>query len=143
MHIVAQKFGIEPLIRLQQSVTSAVFNETKGNWKIKVEDSQGSEVESEVDIYVHATGVLSQVNRPNIAGLQSFTANPILHTAEFPLDLDWKTAFKDERVAVIGIGSSGLQTVGAIAPFCKSVDVFARSKFWVRRLYFLFAFTFL
>lgn len=36
--------------------------------------------------------------------------------------------------AVIGIGSSGLQTVGAIAPFCKSVKVYARSKFWVRCL---------
>lgn len=33
--------------------------------------------------------------------------------------------------AVVGIGSSGLQTIGTIAPFAKSVSVFARSKFWV------------
>jgi cation diffusion facilitator CzcD-associated flavoprotein CzcO len=32
--------------------------------------------------------------------------------------------------AVIGIGSSGLQTVGAITPYTKNVSVFARSKFW-------------
>jgi hypothetical protein len=37
--------------------------------------------------------------------------------------------------AVIGIGSSGLQTIGAITPYTKNVSVFARSKFWVRRDY--------
>ena len=73
----------------------------------------------------------SQVNRPAINGLENFTKNPILHTAEWPKDLDYKTAFKDEKVAVIGIGSSGVQTIGAITPYSKAVNVFARSPFWI------------
>lgn len=59
MHIVAQRFEIEPLIRLRHSVTSAVFDENKGNWRIKVENAEGAVEESEVDVFCHATGVLS------------------------------------------------------------------------------------
>lgn len=42
----------------------------------------------------------SQVNRPQIKGLEKFTKNSILHTAEWPKDLDYTTAFKDERMWV-------------------------------------------
>jgi len=91
----------------------------------------------------------SNVNRPDIPGLDTFTKKPILHTAEWPVDLNWEEEFKDERVyvsvtsfimnclltcwdsAVIGAGSSGVQTIGAISPHTKTLDVYARSKFWV------------
>ena len=40
----------------------------------------------------------SQVNRPNIKGIETFTKNPVLHTAEWDKSIDYKTAFKDEKV---------------------------------------------
>lgn len=32
---------------------------------------------------------------------------------------------------MIGVGCSGLQTIGTIAPHCKTLDVYARTKFWI------------
>ncbi|KAL8292694.1 hypothetical protein RQP46_001306 [Phenoliferia psychrophenolica] len=130
MKIVAQKGGVVPHIKLRHSIVGAAFNEATSTWSIKIQDVVGAITEQEFDIYVAATGVLSQVNRPDINGIKTFTKSPIIHTAEWPRDLDWKTAFQNERVGVIGIGSSGLQTIGAITPFTKSVEIFARSKFW-------------
>ncbi|KAK0462930.1 uncharacterized protein EV420DRAFT_1639018 [Desarmillaria tabescens] len=130
--IFAQKFGIVPFIRLRHKVTEAIYNNDLGTWDITVVNLGTSEVETKsYDVFCPATGVLSNVNRPAIPGLESFTKARVFHTAEWPVDLDWQNAFKDERVAVIGIGSSGLQTIGAIAPHCKNLDIYGRSKFWV------------
>ncbi|KAJ9093529.1 hypothetical protein QFC21_006363 [Naganishia friedmannii] len=131
MHIVAQKFGVEPLIKCNRTVKSATYSEETAKWTVEVEGKDSGVQKVEVDIYIPATGVLSQVNKPHILGIEDFPKNKVLHTAEWPKDLDYETAFKDENVAVIGIGSSGLQTIGTIAPFAKSVSVFGRSKFWI------------
>ncbi|KAJ9112511.1 hypothetical protein QFC22_006260 [Naganishia vaughanmartiniae] len=130
MHIVAQKFGVEPLIKCNRTIKSAICSEERCKWTLEVEGKDSDMETVEADIYINATGFLSQVNRPHIPGLEDFPEDRVLHTAEWPVDLDYETAFKDENVAVVGNGSSGLQTIGAIAPFAKSVSVFARSKFW-------------
>lgn len=128
----AQKYGIIPFIRLRHKVTAAKYNDALGTWDITVVNLATSQVDTmSYDVFAPATGVLSNVNRPVISGLESFTKAPIFHTAEWPIDFDWQSTFKDEHVAVIGIGSSGLQTVGAIAPHCKNLDIYARSKFWI------------
>ncbi|KAJ9116767.1 hypothetical protein QFC24_006658 [Naganishia onofrii] len=131
MHIVAQKFGVESWIKVNHTVVSAIYEQDRAKWVLQVQEKGQAVKTVEVDIYIPATGVLSQVNRPNIPGMENFESSKILHTAEWPPNLDFKTAFKDENVAVIGIGSSGLQTVGAITPYTKNVSVFARSKFWI------------
>jgi cyclohexanone monooxygenase len=98
MHVVAQKFGVEPLIKVNHTIVSAIYDEDRAKWVLQVQE-KGQDVKTvEVDIYVPATGVLSQVNRPNIPGMQDFDQSKILHTAEWPKDLDFKTAFKDENV---------------------------------------------
>ncbi|BGP23672.1 hypothetical protein JCM10295v2_002573 [Rhodotorula toruloides] len=130
LHRVVHRYKIAPYIKLSHRVAGASFNDKTGKWSITVETG-GNSFTSDFDVYVPATGVLSQVNRPNIKGLERFTKNPILHTAEWPKDLDYKTAFKDKTVwvtdfylslnffvgsstrsrscrAVIGIGSSGV-----------------------------------
>ncbi|KAL8290247.1 hypothetical protein RQP46_003186 [Phenoliferia psychrophenolica] len=129
-HLVAQKGGIVPHMKLSHTIRSASFNDKTSTWVLSVEGPNGL-FDHEVDVYVPANGVLSQVNRPAIKGLETFVKNPVLHTAEWPRTLDYKTEFKDERVSVIGIGSSGVQTIGAIAPYTKQVNIFARSPFWI------------
>ncbi|KAK0436585.1 hypothetical protein EV421DRAFT_1980129 [Armillaria borealis] len=122
--IFAQKFGIVPYIRLRHKVTAAIYDAASGSWDVTVQDLETSETQTEsYDVFAPATGVLSNVNRPAIPGLESFTRTPVLHTAEWPVEFDWKSAFKDEHIAVIG--------VGAIASTCKTLDVYARSKFWI------------
>ncbi|KAK0471973.1 putative dimethylaniline monooxygenase [Armillaria novae-zelandiae] len=117
----AQKYGIVRFIRLRHKVTAAVYDDAHGSWAVTVENLDTSQTRTETyDVFAPATGVLNNAYRPAIAGMESFTKTPILHTAEWPTDLDWGSAFKDERVAVIGVGSSGLQIIGTIAPYCKS-----------------------
>lgn len=116
-HLVAQKGGIVPHMKLSHTIRGAVFNEVTSTWMLSVENGAGVVFEHEVDVYVPANGVLrsvsfrskrchhsvlnlvrSQVNRPNIKGIETFTKNPVLHTAEWDKSIDYKTAFKDEKV---------------------------------------------
>lgn len=121
MHMLAEKYKVTPLIKLNHSLVGAAFDESSGKWNLSVNDSVNDlTTVNQFDVFVPATGVLryvyfkycfltqqhhltfscfdSQVNRPKINGLENFTKNPILHTAEWPKDLDFKTAFKDENV---------------------------------------------
>ncbi|KAK0462946.1 uncharacterized protein EV420DRAFT_1731822 [Desarmillaria tabescens] len=132
----AQKYGIVPFIRLRHKVTAAVYDAMSGTWDVTVEDLVTSQTSTKAyDVFAPATGVLNNVNRPAIAGLESFARTPVLHTAEWPVDFDWQNAFKEESVepirAVMGVGSSGIQIIGNIAPYCKSLDIYARSKLWI------------
>ncbi|KAK0440003.1 uncharacterized protein EV420DRAFT_1733274 [Desarmillaria tabescens] len=132
--VVDAMFQVLPTsTRLHPTQTGqTIYNNALGTWDITVVNLGTSEAETKsYDVFAPATGVLSNVNHPAIPGLESFTKTRIFHTAEWPVDLDWQSAFKDERVAVIGIGSSSLQTIGAIAPHCKNLDIYGRSKFWV------------
>ncbi|KAK0236607.1 hypothetical protein EDD85DRAFT_834072 [Armillaria nabsnona] len=120
----AQKHGIVPFIRLRHKAS--------GSCAVTVEDLDTLQARTETyDVFAPATGVLNNANLSAIAGMDSFPKTPVLHTAEWPANFNWETAFKDERVAVIGVGSSGFQIIGTIAPYCKSVDIYARSKVWI------------
>ncbi len=98
MHIVAQKYGVEPYIHCNRTITSAIYDESRAKWVLTVSHGGNDPETMEVDIFISATGVLSQVNRPKIAGLENFDKSKLLHTAEWPKNLDFKTAFKDENV---------------------------------------------
>ncbi|KAK0497938.1 hypothetical protein EDD18DRAFT_1461897 [Armillaria luteobubalina] len=43
----------------------------------------------------------------------------------------WAVTVEVLDIAVVGVGSSGLQAIGAIASYCKSLDIYARSKVWI------------
>jgi cation diffusion facilitator CzcD-associated flavoprotein CzcO len=63
---------------------------------------------------------------PNINGLHDFRGK-ICHTADYDtsIDLDGKT------VAVIGIGSSGIQITSTIAAQTKQMYTWVRSPTWI------------
>lgn len=98
LHNVAQKYGVVPFIHLKHAVVGAHYEDDK--WRISVSEDGGAPRDEIFDVYVPATGVLSQVNRPKIKGLETFTKKPVLHTAEWPKHLDYTTAFADEKVCV-------------------------------------------
>ncbi|KAG7447094.1 FAD/NAD(P)-binding domain-containing protein [Guyanagaster necrorhizus] len=124
--IFAEKFHIVSHIRLRRKVTAAVYDAASGAWDVTVQNLETLQMRTETyDIFAPATGVLSNVNRPFIPGLESFTKTPVLHTAE------WPHCAEKSISAVIGVGCSGLQTIGTIAPHCKTLDVYARTKFWI------------
>ncbi|PLB39454.1 flavin-containing monooxygenase [Aspergillus candidus] len=66
-------------------------------------------------------GLLNQPLIPDIPGIETFRGN-IAHTASW----DPTVSVDDKRVGVVGVGSSGVQFVTAVAPRVKSLHVFIR-----------------
>lgn len=63
---------------------------------------------------------------PNIKGLHSFRGS-LQHSARYKEGLD----LRGKRVAVIGVGSSGIQIVSNIAPEVKQLYTWIRSPTWI------------
>ncbi|KAK0436596.1 hypothetical protein EV421DRAFT_1980155 [Armillaria borealis] len=118
----AQKHGIVLFIRLRHKVTAAVYDEASGSWAVTVEDLDTSQTRTETyDVFAPATGVLNNANRPAIAGMESFTLLNGLRILTGRPRLRMREC----------VGSSGLQIIGTIASYCKSLDIYARSKVWI------------
>ena len=70
-----------------------------------------------------ATGCLSTPRVPNIPGVESF-AGATYHTGAWPHE---GVDFSGKTVAVIGTGSSGIQSIPEIAAQADKVTVFQRT----------------
>ncbi|KAK7705398.1 hypothetical protein SLS63_014143 [Diaporthe eres] len=132
MKDVERKYECAKYIKLKHSIQSATWNECKGKWQLKVRDSAGVEFSDEADVFINAGGVLNGLTSasnwkwPAIEGLQSFQGK-LCHSAKWDDSYD----FTGKRVAVIGIGSSGIQIVPQLAKVCKSMDVHVRTQTWI------------
>ena len=73
-----------------------------------------------------ATGCISTANMPNIPNIDGFTGN-IYHTGNWPHE---KIDFTGQRVAVIGTGSSAIQSIPVIAAEAAHLTVFQRTPHW-------------
>jgi cation diffusion facilitator CzcD-associated flavoprotein CzcO len=123
---VVDRFDLRRHIRFGARVTSAVYDEAAGIWTVKAGD--GTEVRAH--IVVSVTGGLSAPIFPNVPGRESFKGIAY-HTAEWPKEpLD----FKGKRVAVVGVGSSGVQVAPAVADEVASLTVYQRTANWVTPL---------
>ncbi|KAI9150713.1 FAD/NAD(P)-binding domain-containing protein [Paramyrothecium foliicola] len=126
MHGVADKYDCNRFIKYRHSIKSAVWNELEAKWQIQVETGDGSTLHDEADIFINAGGVLNNWKWPNIEGIQSFQGK-LIHSARWDQEYD----FTEKKVAVIGIGSSGIQIVPKLAKVCKEMDCFVRTQTWI------------
>tara|TARA_Y100001970_G_scaffold6943_2_gene7978 strand:- start:36095 stop:37699 length:1605 start_codon:yes stop_codon:yes gene_type:complete len=115
---VADRFDIRKEINFQEEVIEARFNENQSSWVVKT-----NKREYEARFCIFATGCLSVPNKPEIEGLEDFEGQ-LLHTATWPKE---KIGFKGKNVAVIGTGSSSIQTIPEIAKEVKNLYVFQRT----------------
>ncbi len=104
---VADRFDLRRDIALTTTVRSAVFDEAANTWT--VETDPGGAVTARFVIL--ATGCLSDAQTPAFPGLDSF-AGETYHTARWPHE---GVDFTGKRVAVIGTGSSAIQSIPIIA----------------------------
>jgi cyclohexanone monooxygenase len=100
-------------------VTSAVFDDASGRWTI--ETDRGDRVSARFCIM--ATGCLSDAQVPDIPGRETF-AGPWYHTGRWP---HGGVDFTGQRVAVIGTGSSAIQSIPIIARQARHLFVFQRT----------------
>jgi len=116
---VADKLDLRRDIALNTRVVSAVLDETTLRWTVTTDAGQVLSAR----FCLMATGPLSAALTPNLSGLDAF-AGEILHTAQWPHD---PVDFTGKRVAVIGTGSSGVQSIPLIAEQATHLYVFQRT----------------
>ena len=116
---VADRFDLRRDIRFSTRVTSAHWDAVSARWTIRTD--QDDTVSARW--FVLATGCLSSANKPHFEGEESF-AGETYHTGDWPhAGVD----FTGKRVAVIGTGSSGVQSIPLIAEQAEHLTVLQRT----------------
>jgi len=119
---VADRFGLRDGITLSTAVESCRFDEATDRWEVATSDGRPRRAR----FVVMATGCLSAANIPDIAGRDEF-AGRTFHTGHWPHE---GVDFSGRRVAVIGTGSSAVQSIPLIAAEAAHVTVLQRTATW-------------
>jgi cyclohexanone monooxygenase len=116
---VADRFDLRRDIQFDTRVERAEFDERSNIWSVTTSDGKTGTAK----FVVLATGCLSNARMPDIKGLDRFEGK-VYHTGHWPHE---RVDFTGQRVAVIGTGSSGIQSVPVIAEQAKHLTVFQRT----------------
>ena len=116
---VADRLDLRRDIKFNTRVTSANFDEGRNQWTVTTD--KGDKVEARFCIM--AVGCLSAANKPPFEGMDDFSG-PIYHTGEWPHE---GVDFTGKKVAVIGTGSSAIQSIPLIAAQASDLTVFQRT----------------
>jgi cyclohexanone monooxygenase len=116
---VAERFDLRRDIQLSTRVIEAVFDEAASRWSIRTE--RGDEVSAR--FVIMATGCLSAPQAPPFPGLDGFEGK-WYQTSNWPHE---GVDFNGQRVAVIGTGSSAIQSIPLIAQQAAHLFVFQRT----------------
>ena len=116
---VATQLDLRRDIQFNTRVTAATYDEAARDWT--VETDQGDRVTA--PFCIMATGCLSASRIPDIAGRETFKG-ATYHTGNWPHE---GVDFTGKRVAVIGTGSSGVQSIPLIAQQAERLFVFQRT----------------
>ena len=116
---VADRFDLRRDITFNTRVTALDYDDHANRWTVTTDT--GEQVTAQ--FVITAVGCLSTSQTPHFEGVETFTGQTY-HTGHWPhepVDLSGK------RVGVIGTGSSGIQTITAIAPIVGDLTVFQRT----------------
>jgi cation diffusion facilitator CzcD-associated flavoprotein CzcO len=127
LNFVADKFGLRSDIRFHSRVTQAHYQEEAGHWDLTVED--GSRYRAR--FLITAIGPLSAPTLPRIEGVETFQGEAF-HTARWPHQ---PVSFVAKRVAVVGTGATGVQTIQEVAKTAGHLTVFQRTPNWCAPLH--------
>ncbi|WP_306316838.1 MULTISPECIES: NAD(P)/FAD-dependent oxidoreductase [unclassified Streptomyces] len=116
---VTDRYDLRAHIAFNTRVEAMRWSEATERWTVTASDG----VPRTARYVIAATGCLSVPSRPEFEGLADF-AGEVLWTSNWPHE---GADLAGKRVAVIGTGSSGLQTITAIAPQVASLTVFQRT----------------
>ena len=116
---VIERFKLRPDIQFNTRIQAAHFDEVSSRWQVTT--STGEQISAKFCIM--ATGCLSSTNTPDFKGRESFRGK-VYHTGQWPHE---GVDFTGQRVAVIGTGSSAVQSIPLIAAQAKHLTVFQRT----------------
>jgi cation diffusion facilitator CzcD-associated flavoprotein CzcO len=124
---VADRLDLRGDIQFRSRVTAAHYREEARAWDVTLED--GSRYRSR--FLITAVGPLSAPTMPRIDGVGSFQGQAF-HTARWPHD---PVNFAGKRVAVIGTGATGVQTIQEVAKTVGHLTIFQRTPNWCAPLH--------
>jgi cation diffusion facilitator CzcD-associated flavoprotein CzcO len=124
---VADKFDLRRDIRFRSRVAVAHWQETTRRWDVTLDDGSRHSAR----FLVTAIGPLSAPTLPRIAGVDTFRGQSC-HTARWPHE---PVDFAGKRVAVIGTGATGVQTIQEVAKTVGHLTVFQRTPNWCAPLH--------
>jgi cation diffusion facilitator CzcD-associated flavoprotein CzcO/acetyl esterase/lipase len=116
---VADRYDLRRDIRFCTKVTAAQWDQASERWLLATDN--GAAVSC--CYYIMATGCLSSPKAPEIHGVNDFKGE-LYFTGHWPHE---EVKFAGKRVAVIGTGSSGIQSIPLIAEQAAHLTVFQRT----------------
>lgn len=120
---VVDRFDLRKDIQLDTKVQSVVWDDPSQKWSLTL--GAGDTIVAR--FCVMATGLLSAPKPIEIKGYEKFKGE-IIHTSRWPYEAP---SFEGKRVAVIGAGSSGVQSIPFIAREAAHLEVFQRTPNYV------------
>jgi cation diffusion facilitator CzcD-associated flavoprotein CzcO len=127
LNYVADKFDLRRDIQFKSRVAAAHYQEDTCRWEVILEDGHRCTTR----FLVTAIGVLSAATMPRIAGVDTFEGQSC-HTHYWPKE---PVKFDGKRVAVIGTGATGIQTITEVAKTVGHLTVFQRTPQWCAPLH--------
>jgi len=119
---VADKFDLRRDIQFRSRVAAAHYQDAARRWDITLEDGRSFAAR----FLITAVGPLSAPTMPAIPGVDSFKGHSF-HTARWPHE---PVSFAGKRIAVIGTGATGIQTIQEVAKTAGHLTVFQRTPNW-------------
>jgi cation diffusion facilitator CzcD-associated flavoprotein CzcO len=124
---VADRFDLRRDMLFRSRVAAVTWEEDTRSWSVTLQD--GSRFRAR--FLITAIGPLSAPTLPRIEGVDVFQGQSF-HTARWPHE---PVDFAGKRVAVIGTGATGVQTIQTIAKTVGHLTVFQRTPNWCAPLH--------
>ncbi len=115
-----RKYGIDKLLRFNEEATAAHYRD--GRWQLEFASGH----RDSADVLIAATGVLHKPRYPHIEGLDRFRGD-LFHSARW----DHSAALDGRRIGVIGMGSTGVQIISALAGRAALLEHYVRTPQWI------------
>ncbi len=127
LNYVADKFDLRRDIQFRSRVTAARYRDDARAWDVTLHDGSRHRAR----FLIAAIGPLSAPTMPRVPGIETF-AGQSFHTATWPHE---PVSFEGKRVAVIGTGATGVQTIAEVAKTAGHLMVFQRTPNWCKPLH--------
>jgi cation diffusion facilitator CzcD-associated flavoprotein CzcO len=127
LNYVADKFDLRRDIQFRSRVSAAHYQEDTRSWDVLLEDGRRYTTR----LLITAIGVLSAATMPTLPSVATFQGQSC-HTHYWPKD---PVRFEGQRVAVIGTGATGVQTITEVAKTAGHLTVFQRTPQWCAPLH--------